>query len=255
MDTVGGDYRMNEQNFLENYLWPSADRLDRTFTHPLPKIEGLKKCGDFIVQCEYEDTFSTNIMTKYESDTLGVILKEVYKNTQNKVTGVFVRLVGTMSLVKPGYPRLSLDAAVSNVNLFTGEREDIKTTVAIHLRQVDPEQRKKVFQGFSEQAKEAGISYQEREVEYAPDFWGSIWVTQLKGINLDIIRKLRDYAWSAYKRLMEETEEKTPFDYRPMQENSIFNSSRREHLSFKRMGLSVPVEAQAAFFSVLVSGI
>jgi len=246
---------MNEKDFLENYLWPSGDRLDRTFTHPLPNIEGLKKCGDFIVQCEHEDTFSTNIITKYVSDTLGVILKEVYKNSQNKVTGVFVRLVGTMSLVKIGYPRLSLDAAVSNVNLFTGEREDIKTTVAIHMPQVDPELRKKVFHSFSEQAKEASVSCREREVEYAPDSRGSIWVAESKGVNLDIIRKLREHAWSSYKRLMEETKEKTPFDYRPVQEHMVFNSARREHLSFKRMGLSVPEEAQAAFFSVLVSGI
>jgi len=246
---------MNEKEFLEKYLWPSDDRLDRTFTHPLPKIEGLKKCGDFIVQCEHEDTFSTNIITKYESDISGVILKEVYKNTQNKVTGVFVRLVGTMSLVKPGYPRLSLDAAVSNVNLFTGEREDIKTTVAIHLPQVVTEYREKVFQGFGEQAKAAGVSYREVEVEYSPDSKGAIWVAESKGVNLDVIRKLREHAWSAYKRLIDETKEETSFDYRPVQESSIFNSSQREHLSFKRMGLSVPVEAQAAFFSVLVTGI
>ena len=246
---------MTEKDFLENYLWPSDDRLDRTFTHPLPKIEGLKKCGDFIVQCELEDTFSTNIITKYESDTLGVRLVEVYKNSQNKVTGVFVRLVGTMSLVKTGYPYLALDAGVSNVNLSTGERGDIRTTVAIHLPQIDPEQREKVFQSFSEQAKEAGISYQERQSDAFPDFWGPVWVAQSKGADFDIIRKLRDRAWSSYKRLIEETKEKTPFDYRPFQEHMIFNTASREHLSFKRMGLSVPVEAQAAFFSVMVSGV
>ncbi len=245
---------MNEESFLKNYLWPSGDRLDRTFTLPVPNIEGLKKCGDFIVQCEHEDTFSTNIMTKYESGISGVRLVEVYKNTQNKVTGVFVRLVGTMSLVKPGYPRLSLDAAIANVNLFTWEREDIKTTVAIHLPQVDPELRKKVFHGFSEQAKEADVSCREKEVEYEPDLRGSIWIAETEGANLDIIQKLREHAWSSYKRLIEETKEKTPFDYRPIRESAIFKSSRREHLMFKGMGLSVPVEAQAAFFSVLVSG-
>ena len=243
---------MDEKDFLENYLWPSDNRLDRTFTHPLPNIEGLKKCGDFIVQCEHEDTFSTNIMTKYESDILGVRLVEVYKNSQDKVTGVFVRLVGTMSLVKPGYPFLLLDAAVSNVNLFTGEREDIKTTVALHLPQVDPEKRRNILNSFSEQAKEAGVSCKEMEMENMPDFMGSMWVAESKGVNLDIIRKLRDFAWSCYKGLMEQTKEKTPFDYRPMQEFMIFDSARREHLMFKRMGLSVPVEAQAAFFSVVV---
>jgi len=35
----------------------------------------------------------------------------------------------------------------------------------------------------------------------------------------------------------------------------IFDTARREHLSFKSKGLSIPVEAQAAFFSVLVSGV
>jgi len=246
---------MNEKDFLEKYLWPSDDRLDRSFTHPLPKIEGLKRCGDFIVQGELEDTFSTNIVTKYESDTLGVRLVEVYKNSQNKVTGVFVRLVGTMNLVKPGYPCLALDAAVSNVNLSTGERGDIRTTVAIHLPQIEPEQREKVFQSFSEQAKAAGVSYQERQSDTMPDFWGPVWVAQSKGADFDIIRKLRDSAWSAYKRLISETKEKTPFDYKPFQEYMIFDTARREHLTFKRMGLSVSVEAQAAFFSVLATGI
>ncbi len=246
---------MNEKNFLENYLWPSGDRLDKTFTHPLPNIEGLKKCGDFIIQCEHEDTFSTNIIKKYESDISGVRLVDVHKNTQNKVTGVFVRLVGTLSLVKTGYPFLILDAGVQNVNPFTNEREDIATMVSIHLPQADPEQRKMLFSHRSELTKEAGISYSEKDLDQLPDFWGPIWLAELKGINLDMIRKLRDYAWNSYKRVTEQTKEKTPFDYKPFQEYMVFDTARREHLSFGEKGLSVPEEAQAAFFSVLVSGV
>ncbi len=217
---------MNEKDFLDNYLWPSDDRLDRTFTHPLPNIEGLKKCGDFIVQGELEDTFSTNIMTKYESDTLGVRLVEVYRNSQNKVTGVFGRLVGTLSLVKTGYPFLLLDAAITNVNLFTAEREDVATTVALHLPQADPEQRKIFSHSFSELAKEAGVSCREREALDPCDFWGPMWLAESKGANLDMIRQLRDHAWSCYKRLIEQTKEKTPFDYRPLQEYLIFDAAR-----------------------------
>ena len=246
---------MDEKDFLMNYLWPSDDRLNRTFTHPLPNIEGLKKCGDFIVQSEFEETFATTIMTKYESNTLGVRLVEVYRNTQHKVTGVFVRLVGTMSIVKTGYPFLFLDAGVTIVNPFTREKEGITTRVLIHLPQADPEQRKMFFSRLSEQAKEDGISYREREVDFLPDFWGTTWLGESNGVDLDMIRKLRDCAWSAYKYLIEQTKEKTPFDYRPFQEHFIFNIARRENLSFKRMGLSVSVEAQAAFFSAQVSGI
>jgi len=243
---------MNEKDFLENYLWPSGDRLDRTFTHPLPDIEGLKKCGDFIIQCEHEDTFSTNIMTKYVSDTSGVRLVEIYKNTQNKVTGIFVRLVGGLSMVKNGYPRVSLDAPILNVNPATGERGDIITRMHITMPQGDPEQRKIFFDYLSEQAKEAGISYQERQSDVSPDFWGPGWMAESKGVNLDMFRKLRDYAWNSYKRVIEQTKEKLPFDYRPLQEYMIFDVSKREHLMFKKMGLSVPVEVQAAFFSVMV---
>ena len=246
---------MNEEDFLKNYLWPSDDRLDRTFTHSLPPIDGLEKRGDFIVQSEIEDTFSTNIITKYESDTLGVRLVEVYKNTQNKVDGFFVRLVGTMSLVKNGYPFAVLDASVRNVSRLAPEREDIATRAAIHLPQADLGQRKIFFGRLTEQAKKAGISYGEMEPESSPDFWGTVWLGQGKGVDLDMLRQLRDFAWNSYKDVIEQTDEKTSFDYRPMQEEMVFNVARREHLSFKSRGLSVPTEVQAAFFSVMVSGI
>jgi len=245
---------MNEKDFLENYLWPSESRLNTTFTHLLPNIEGLKKCGDFIVQCELEETFIPTIITKYVSDTLGVRLVEVYRNTQRKDAEVFVRLVGTMSLVKTGYPFLLLDAAVANANLLTGEREDITTRVLINLPQADPEQRKLVFNSLNEQAKEASISCEERQFDFAPDFHGPTWMSESKGIDLDMIRKLRDYAWSAYKYLIEQTKEKTPFDYQLLQKHLIFNVRKEERL-FKGIGVSVSVEANTALLSVLVSDV
>jgi hypothetical protein len=248
---------MNEKDFLENYLWPSGNRLDKTFTHTLPDIEGLKRVGDLIVQCEHEDTFSTNIMTKFESDVSGVRLIDVSKNTQNNVTGVFVRLVGTMSIVKSGYPLLILDAPISNVPLrITDEqKEGTTTTVFILLGQADPEQRKIFFDRLREQAKEAGIPHQERDLDYTPNFWGTVWETKTNGIDLNTIQKLRDAAWKSYKSVMEQTMGKASLDYRPLQQYMIFDTSKREHLSFGSKGLSVPVEAQAAFFSVMVSGV
>ena len=243
---------MNENDFVMHFLQPSDNRLDRTYIHPLPPIEGLKKYGDFIVQGELDETFSTNIISKYVSENLGIRLVEVYKNTQHKGTGVFVRLVGTMSLVKTGYPFLFLDAAITNVNPLTGEREEITTRVAIHLPQMDPERRKLFFNDVSEKANKIGISYRNLERDTLPDFWGSIWLAESKGFAPDMIRHLRDYAWVSYKLLTEETKVKSPFDYKPMQEMMIFNNAEAEHLMFKKMGLSVPTEAQAAFFSMIV---
>jgi hypothetical protein len=242
---------MNEKDFLEKYLWPSEDKLDRSFTFPLPDGEGLKNCGDFIIQCQHEDTFSTNIITKYESDS-GIILKEFYKNTQNKVTGGFVRLVGGLSMVKNGYPQVSLDPPMLNFDPATDERSEITSRMFITMPQADPEQRKIFFGNLSDLAKEAGIDYSERKSDTMPDFWGAGWRAVAEGVNFELFGKLRNFAWSSYKRVIEETKEKIPFDYRPLQEHMVFNVAGREHLTFKRRGLSVPVEAQAAFFSALI---
>ena len=245
---------MDEKGFLENYLWPSGNCLNQTFTHPLPNIEGLKKCGDFIVQSELEGTFTPTIITKYESDTLGIRLVEVYRNTLHQGTGIFVRLVGTMSLVKIGYPFLLLDASVSNVNLLTAEKEDITTRGRISLPQAAPEQREIFFGHFNGQTKEAGIYCEEMQFDKIPDFYGPMWRAQAKGVNLSMIRQLRNYAWSSYKRVIEQTKERIPFDYKPLQELMIFSSPRLEEALFKRSGFSVPMEAYAAFFSVIGPG-
>lgn len=245
---------MNEKDFLVNYLQPSDHKLDRTFTHPLPDIEGLKKCGDFIVQGELEETTSTNIISKFESDTSGIRVIEVYKNTQHKFTGIFIRLMGTINFVKIGYPFLFLDAAVTNVNFITAQKEDIGTTVAIHLPQADHDQSEMLIARLNKKAKEDGISCSDRKPDNLPDFWGSVWVGKSKGFNPDMIKRLRDHAWISYKYLIEQTKDKSPFDYKPMQEHMIFNISQSEHLLFKKLGLSVPMESQAAFFSVMVSG-
>ena len=246
---------MNEKDFLENYLWPSINRLNTTFIQPLPNIDGLKKCGDFLVQSELEGTFTPTVITKYVSDLLGVRLIEVYRNTQHKDAEVFVRLVGTINLVKTGYPFLSMDAAVSNINLLTGAREDLTTRVRISLPQADLEQRELFFPSLTERAQEADIQSEEMQFNGLPDFYGPIWIAESEGLDLDIIRKLRDISWSSYKGLFERTMGKTPFNYRPLQEQMLFKASKLEEGLFKSIGLSVPVEAYTALFSVLVSAV
>lgn len=244
---------MNENDFLKGYLSPSGDRLNRAFAHPLPDIEGLRRCGEFIVQCELEDTFCTSMIDGYESDVYHVFLKDAYRNTQNRVTGAFVRAVGTMSIVKKGYPFVSLDVSLRNISMVTGEREGMVTRVYIVLPQADPEQRTVFFDVLSEQAKAGEIGYRQMQSNAAPDFWGPVWMAESKGVDLRFVRRLRDYTWISCKRMIDETAEKIPFDYRPVQENAVFTSAQREHVSFQRLGLSVPAEVQAAYFSVLMS--
>jgi len=243
---------MDEQYFLDNYLTPSVGHLDSRFTQPLPDIPGLVKQNEYIIQCETGDTCSTNIIGVYESETVGLKLKEVYKNTQNRVNGNFVRLIGSMSLVALGYPRVALDAAVINVNPVTGKTEGLTTRVMIHLPQATPRQHEIFYQHLERGATAANIPYVTRLVEHLPDFWGGFAYSESAGVNLAAIRQLRDITWDAYRHVLEETDSQIPFDYQPFIEHMVFATAEREHQLFATMGLAVPKEAQSAFFSVQV---
>ena len=245
---------MDHELFIKSYLKPSADGLDRSFTLPLPEISGLKPCGEFIVQGHLDETFSTNIISKFESDA-GFRLVEVYKNTEDRGQGLFLRLVGTMSLVKKGFPFLFLDAAVANLNVRTAQREELSTRVAIHLPQAGSEQRQVFYETLNTAAEQSGVAYECRELEALPPFWGPLWSARAIGVDLEIIKTLRSIAWAAYDRLCAQTKQNQDFDYRPVQQQMVFKNSQAEHALFKKMGLSVAAEAQAAFFSVLVVGV
>jgi hypothetical protein len=245
---------LDHELFIKNYLKPSADGLDRSFTLPLPEISGLKPCGEFIVQGHHDETFSTNIITKFESDT-GFRLVEVYKNTEDLRQAIFLRLVGTISLVKKGFPFLFLDAAVANLDPRTARKVELSTRVAIHLPQSESEHKKIFYDLLNRDVERAGCAYECRELEALPPFWGPLWSTRATGVNLEIIKTLRSIAWAAYDRLCAQTKQNQDFDYRPVQQQMVFKNSQAEHHLFKKMGLSVPAEAQAAFFSVLVAGV
>ena len=242
---------MIENYFISGFLAPSSSHLDKRFLIPLPGVPGLKKRGDYIIQSELEETFSTNIIAKYETEDKDLRLVEVYKNSENKVTGVFIRLVGTLSLVKRGCPVMFLDAAVTNVSLQTGQRENMQTRVAVHLPQATREQRELLFHGLSLAADQNDRPSRELAVDVLPPFWGPIWLAEDGSFKPDMIKKLRDAAADEYQHIFKNTKPQEQFDYVPMQQHIIFHNSRAEHLMFKKAGLSVPVEAQAAFFSAL----
>lgn len=245
---------VNKEDFISAYLKPSSDGLDRSFTLALPDIDGLMKCGEFIVQGHLDNTYSTNSIAKFESAS-GVRLIEVYKNTEDREQKIFIRLVGTMSLVKKGYPFLIFDAAVSNVSPVTGLKDEISTRVAIHLPQADSAIRDLFFAALNTQATGAGVACCLREVQGLPDFWGPFWSAQFDGIDFDRIFALRNMAWASYDGMCSKISGKADFDYRPAQEQIVFKNAQAEHHIFKKMGLSVSAEAQAAFFSMLVAGI
>ena len=245
---------MTEGRFLDNYLRPSQPELDEEFTHPLPPIEGLVPGGKFIVQGEHLDTFSTNIIRKYRSEQSGINLVDIYKCTQNVKENVFVRLVGTMSIVKSGYPLMFLDAAVSNISPFSKQREPLTTRVLVHVPAATDQQRQQIYQSLSAVAGARSVPCKEITIPHHPDFWGPIWLAESKKLDLTLIESLRNSAGKSYVDIAESTPIDNNIDYKGVQDHMIYTASKNEHHLFEKIELTVPLEAQAAFFSMMVSG-
>jgi hypothetical protein len=244
-----GGFHVDQEHFIGSYLQPSTDGLDRQFALPLPDT-ALQPNGEFIVQSHCESTYSTNVITRYKHPE-GVRLVEVYKSSQNMDSGKFVRLVGTMALLKKGHPFLFLDAAVSNINMQTGESADMETRLAIHMPQADAAGRQALMDSLFSQADAAGMACGTVTIEALPAFWGPLWHTHGDGLALEMIEKARGFAWKAYQHYCGDNEAVENFDYRPVQQQMVIANAQTEYGQFMRMGLDVPAEVQAAFFSVL----
>lgn len=240
---------MDQEHFIKNYVQPSQDGLDRQYVLPLP-VEGLKKTADFIVQSHCPPTYSTNSISRYENQD-GMRLVEVYKSSQNMESGKFVRLVGTMALRKKGYPFLFLDAAVTNINMQTGDIAELGTRTAIHMPQATESGRQALMASLSSRAEEAKLPWGTVMIDALPSFWGPLWHVRMNGLALEAIGQLRGFAWKAYHSYCEQTDADDDFDYLPVQQQMVIKNAQAEYAQFQRMGLNVPVEVQAAFFSVL----
>jgi hypothetical protein len=245
---------MSDRNFIEDYLKPSEDHLDRNFTHPLPPIPGLEKGSEFIVQGKLKDTFSTNIIHKYVSESTGISLIDVYKCSQHAKDGQFVRLVGTMRVVKSGFPALFLDAAVTNINPFTQQREEVTTRVLIHLPQASNKQREIIVGKLNEMADKDSVTHKEVPIPHMPEYWGNIWLAESKKLDMELIEKIRNIVGESYVTISKETDKDETIDYTPVKNQMAFTTSKKEHELFKKMGLTVDLEAQAGFFSVMTAG-
>ena len=241
---------MDNELFIKDYVRPSAEGLNRQFTLPLPD-NTFEQTGEFIVQSHCQSTYSTNVIMRYERPTDGVRLVEVYKSSQNMDSGKFVRLVGTMALLKKGYPFLFLDAAVTNINMQTGEEVDLGTRIAIHMPQADTGARQALMDNLSGQAEAAKLPCGTVTIDALPPFWGPLWHVRSNGLALETIEKLRGFVWNAYLQYCGETAAVEDFDYMPVQQQMVIKNAKAEYGQFLGMGLDVPVEVQAAFFSVL----
>jgi hypothetical protein len=241
---------MDNEQFVKNYVQPSVAGLDRQYTLPLPDST-LEQTGEFIVQSHCKSTYSTNIIMRYERPSDGTRLVEVYKSSQNMDSGRFVRLVGTMALLKKGYPCLFLGAAVTNINMQTGEAADLGTRIAIHIPQADEGTRQALMDNLTARADMAKLPCGTVTIDALPPFWGPLWHVRVDGLARDTIEQVRGFAWNAYLQYCREKPAVDDFDYMPVQQQMVIKNAQAEFGQFKRMGLDVPVEVQAAFFSVL----
>ena len=238
----------NYMDFIKNYIWPTDAKVNKHYTYPLP--EGFTKTGDLIIQSEVGESFSTNIIGTYINDD-GINLNETYKNSQNKATGKFIRLNGTTSAVKCGYPSLRTDFPIINVNTQTGEIIPVNSFAALMLPQGTEEQWEIFFDCIAEKVAAAGMAPPAPMVNPSlPAWWGPLVMIRWDGIDIDKTKTLRDIALSCYEEVIAQTDAVADFDYRPLQERMIFDQAKSErHLFADILGIDVPAAIQQAFFA------
>ncbi len=245
---------MDAHTFTATYIKPSEAFLDETFRLPLPDADFTHQ-ADFIVQSRCGSTVSTNLISKYRHPESGVRMVEVYKNSQNE-TGIFVRLLGTLALVKKGWPCLFLDAAVANVNPRSAAQEPLNTRAAVHMPGAADSARAQLFSMLTARCTDSRFTGSGTiDIAALPSFWGSLWFVRKPGFAPDMLTLLRAAVWDYYAHHCLHMPPDTDIDYTRVQQQMILKNSAAEYQSFLNMGLAVPIEAQAAFFSVLVTGI
>jgi hypothetical protein len=235
---------MSDDAFLVQYLKPGAIGVKPPFRFALPRIPGLKADGEGLLHFEQGDT-------RYRSDQPRLSLRELYKNTQHRKTGAFVRLVGPLSFTLAGYPGVSMDCPVMNVDPATGQKAPLSTRVVVHLPLASRRQSDLFMEGLRERALADNFTAEIRQFDRLPAWWGPFAVFQQRGLQLEMIQRLRDHAWGAYEAMSAQTPSNPAFNYRPFQEYMVFDTARREHGIFAAMGLAVAQESQMAFFSAM----
>lgn len=235
-------------DFIKNYIWPTDATVNKHYTYPLP--DSFAKTADFIIQSEVGDSFSTNIIRTCMNDD-GVYVNETYKNSQNTVTGKFVRLNGSTSAVKYGYPSLRTDFPIINVNTATGDIVPINSFATLMLPQGSQEQWDIFFTCLADKIEEAGMARPTPIVNPTlPPWWGPLVMVRWNGIDIEKSQMLRDITLSCYEEVLNQTDSVQDFDYRPLQERMIFDQAKSErHLFADILGIDVPAAIQQAFFA------
>ncbi len=241
-------------SFINQFIQPVSGEFNRDFALLLPRIPEIVHTEDVILQGQKSGTVSTNLIKKYKAGNR-IRLVEVYKNTEDREKQIFIRLVGTFFAVKTGYPFFVLDAAVSNLNFLSGQKEDTSTRIAVHFPQAMEKHQNLFFGNLDAIAMNSGISSTRRKAPSLPEFWGDFWSIQFQGIDLNRISEIRNAAWKSYERLCSSIPSTPDFDYTEAQHQMVFKNSSAESRFFGKMGLSVAPETQAAFFSILTAGL
>lgn len=243
---------MGLQDFVTGFLRPAAWELAPCYLHRPPRVPGLEQVGSCIVQGEQGTSFSTSVIHRHQSRQASVSLVDVYKNTENKVSGRFVRLLGTMALRQKDRPLVFVDAAVTNVNPHTGEDEALTTRVVVHHPQAEPSRRQRLYDSLSAMADSLGVPAKAASGKAFPDFWGEIWLMKVEGLQMEAIAAARDQVW-AVTNDSDESGLNAFCDTREVREFLIFEQAQAEHELFAKMGLEVPLGVQSAFFSAFCS--
>ena len=211
----------------------------------------LELVGTYTITSTCGQTVAEQTIKEYRDEEKKMTKNVIEKETRNS-SGTSVKLIESTFTFTDGYPPLLFDAVLLTINGKT------TTLFNAFLCSVTSPEHTNIFNAEAERSM-AGIEFssfkdQSTLPEYIknafPEFMMRCGFTvQKQGTHPDMLDKLRHVATDAYSKVIASSPSACPVE--DLRDYLINDLSKKEHMVFAQLGLTVPTKCQKAMFSMM----
>lgn len=211
---------------------------------------GLELIGEYKIITKCKGTVAEQAIEEHYDKERKMRITIIDKETRNK-EGTSVKLLGSTFRFTDGYPPLLFDAVLLRIN---GKPT---TLFNAFLCAVTSQQHMDIFNSEVEEVIK-GIEFSSfKNASQVPEYIKSFpefmircgFTMQKEGEHIEILDKLKTVASAAYEKILESPPSECPVE--ELREYLINELSRKEHVVFGQLGLSVPTKSQKAMFTLM----
>ena len=211
---------------------------------------GLELVGEYKIISKCKGTVAEQAIEEHYDKERKMRITKIEKETRNK-EGTSVKLLGSTFRFTEGYPPLLFDAVLLRIN------EKTITLFNAFLCAVTNQQHIDIFNSEVEEGLKGiefssfkNASQRPEYIKSFPEFMIKCGFTmQKEGEHVEILDKLKAVASEAYEKVIESPPSECPVE--ELRDYLINELSKKEHIVFSQLGLSVPTKSQKAMFTLM----